>query len=1021
MADASEASRSAPSALLIDLKVVSPSTEIDEGGLNFPSLPAETTVGEVKLRVQDTVASHPTLDRQRFIYRGHVLADNDTTLLNVFGEQAIQQSRAQTLHLVLREPSSSQRPAAASASTPTSQSSTPAPNPFRSAMASPAGQPTNPFRPQPPGLRPQSQPPGPHAHLNPHPHPHPHHHHPLPPPFPSFFGAPPGGFPPIPPEINTILQQGFAAAQAHQQAHMHRPTPPSAPQQPNGASGPASTASPEPQQPQSTFQQFVNQQQQTRAAAGMQGVSSNNANDSSPQTAASTAGGEGTPAPIPGRTPTPRQNGSATPHPPPTTSSFTREMVGPNGERFVVTVNNTTMGMPAPNAMPAHGANMPQFPHVPDFAAGLRAGTPPIGLGLPPLPIYGNMPPFRRAGSPARSDRGDLQRIRANLDQAHRELESIRNLIQAIPRPADASPSPELTGYQNHIRAHAENLLRNLDQMQTSLNGLVGTPEYAQHRDIVSLQMLNNSLRSQAGGIMQNLVQPQPSPQPNGDTNHVSTSQAPNPTVTVSPLPPSTHSESSSNAQPIQNGEPSANTQPTSSQSDTNNPTTADPLIPAPVDGTAMPSTLPTIYLLCSPQGPHALVIGPTGQYTTPTMPWSIFSEIATAPSLRDVEAQIRELQYELYGYDPPPELAPGEPVLEQPQVDGAANAGDEDFQHIPLPWLNNPQGQPAAAPAPAPAPPQAPENVQPAAQPPRPPPGNAVVRRLNDLAIHPPHPPRHQPPPQLQPANADPNNPAPPQPPALINQVANNLWLLIRLLGFVYLFAGGSSWTRPALVALIGFGVWLMQIGFNGGWFEGIRRYWEELLAEAGGRGERDGGQPQPGAQTQAQAQDPTPERAAARLLADRTGNQRAWIGQQLRHVERAVALFIASFFPGMGERILAARDAAEAEEAVRIRVEQEQAEQRERETKEREEAEGRERGTVSERREGEEAGEGSRDTPAASSTGESNPTSTAKGKERAADVGEAAGGSSSALPGPASTAPDDDGARRRHEQSRL
>ncbi|KAJ9638194.1 hypothetical protein H2199_006881 [Coniosporium tulheliwenetii] len=881
MADASEASRSAPSALLIDLKVVSPSTEIDEGGLNFPSLPAETTVGEVKLRVQDTVASHPTLDRQRFIYRGHVLADNDTTLLNVFGEQAIQQSRAQTLHLhpylsILYTSSKSvplcngipSRPAHQPFPTTATWTETAVATTRSTCSLEPPS--TSPPSPSPPVASAIS----------------------------VLLWRSARRLPPIPPEINTILQQGFAAAQAHQQAHMHRPTPPSAPQQPNGASGPASTASPEPQQPQSTFQQFVNQQQQTRAAAGMQGVSSNNANDSSPQTAASTAGGEGTPAPIPGRTPTPRQNGSATPHPPPTTSSFTREMVGPNGERFVVTVNNTTMGMPAPNAMPAHGANMPQFPHVPDFAAGLRAGTPPIGLGLPPLPIYGNMPPFRRAGSPARSDRGDLQRIRANLDQAHRELESIRNLIQAIPRPADASPSPELTGYQNHIRAHAENLLRNLDQMQTSLNGLVGTPE----------------------GIMQNLVQPQPSPQPNGDTNHVSTSQAPNPTVTVSPLPPSTHSESSSNAQPIQNGEPSANTQPTSSQSDTNNPTTADPLIPAPVDGTAMPSTLPTIYLLCSPQGPHALVIGPTGQYTTPTMPWSIFSEIATAPSLRDVEAQIRELQYELYGYDPPPELAPGEPVLEQPQVDGAANAGDEDFQHIPLPWLNNPQGQPAAAPAPAPAPPQAPENVQPAAQPPRPPPGNAV------------------------PANADPNNPAPPQPPALINQVANNLWLLIRLLGFVYLFAGGSSWTRPALVALIGFGVWLMQIGFNGGWFEGIRRYWEELLAEAGGRGRG-----MVDSRSQAQAQDPMPERAAARLLADRTGNQRAWIGQQLRHVERAVALFIASFFPGMGERILAARDAAEAEEAVRIRVEQEQAEQRERETKEREEAEGRERGTQS------------------------------------------------------------------------
>lgn len=685
-------------------------------------------------------------------------------------------------------------------------------------------------------------------------------------------------------------------------------------------------------------------------------------------------------------------------------------MVGPNGERVIVTVNNTTMGMPAPNAMPTHGASMPQFPHLPNFAAGLRAGTPPVGLGLPPLPLYGNTPPFRRAGSPARSDRGDLQRIRANLDQAHRELESIRNLIQAIPRPADASPTAELTGYQNHMRAHAENLLRNLDSMQASLNILVGSPEYAQHRDIVSLQMLNNSLRSQAGGIMQNLVQPQPAPQPNGDINHVPTSQSTNPAVTVSTSQQPSNSQSDSNAQSMPNGEPSANTQPTSSQSGTNNPTTADPLMPAPLDETAtLPTTLPTIYLLCSPQGPHALVIGPTGQYTTPIVPWSTFSEIATAPSLRDVEAQIRELQYELYGYDPPPEPASGDLAAEPAQIDAAANAGEEGFQHIPLPWLNDVQDRPTA---PAAAPADAPQPAQPNPQPaPRPQPNNAVIRRIRGPGPHPipPRDPLRQPRPQPPPA--DPN-----APPNLLNQVANNLWLLVRLLGFVYLFAGGSSWTRPALVALIGFGVWLMQIGFNGGWFEGIRRYWEELLGEAAGR-DGGGGQPQAGAQIQAQARDPTPEQAAARLLADQAGHQRAWIRQQLRHVERAVALFIASLFPGMGERILAARDAAEAEEAVRRRVEEEQAEQREREARE-EEAEGRERAAAGETRESD--GEASH-TAAASNSGESKPTSTAKGKERAADVGEAADGSSSALPGPASTAPDDEGARRRHEQSRL
>lgn len=78
-----------PSAsVLIDLKVLSPSTEVN-GDLFFPGIPATTTVRELKLRIQNEIPSLPAVERMRLIYRGRVMAKETDTMFDVFGRENV--------------------------------------------------------------------------------------------------------------------------------------------------------------------------------------------------------------------------------------------------------------------------------------------------------------------------------------------------------------------------------------------------------------------------------------------------------------------------------------------------------------------------------------------------------------------------------------------------------------------------------------------------------------------------------------------------------------------------------------------------------------------------------------------------------------------------------------------------------------------------------------------------------------------------------------------------------------------
>ena len=68
--------------------VVSPSSEVPDK-LTFPNLSLATTIGEMKLKIQDAVVTKPAPQRQRLIYRGRALIQQDLTLATLFGNEAV--------------------------------------------------------------------------------------------------------------------------------------------------------------------------------------------------------------------------------------------------------------------------------------------------------------------------------------------------------------------------------------------------------------------------------------------------------------------------------------------------------------------------------------------------------------------------------------------------------------------------------------------------------------------------------------------------------------------------------------------------------------------------------------------------------------------------------------------------------------------------------------------------------------------------------------------------------------------
>ena len=280
-----------------------------------------------------------------------------------------------------------------------------------------------------------------------------------------------------------------------------------------------------------------------------------------------------------------------------------------------------------------------------------------------------------------------------------------------------------------------------------------------------------------------------------------------------------------------------------------------------------------TAYLLSSPAGPQALLMSPSGLYASPGYP--LTAQPIPAPFAMPAQ---------------------GSTMLGPHAAAAPANAGSTsqpEQQHRPAPGA---EARPAAAapphqpPAPAPAVARPPGAAVADAGPGAEDPGADVLRMLFNLGGH--------------------------------------LWLFIRIAGFVYLFGGaGAPWPRTLLIVAATTLVFLAQNRavrpFVDALWAPVRRHVEELVQDVvpverqqqEGQQQQQGqpGEPAAGAPPQPPTPHgpPTPAPGSARPPSSPVPRD-APARSTMRRAERAVALFVASLVPGVGERHVAARDEA-------------------------------------------------------------------------------------------------------------
>ncbi|OBT62332.1 hypothetical protein VE03_09047 [Pseudogymnoascus sp. 23342-1-I1] len=165
----------------------------------------------------------------------------------------------------------------------------------------------------------------------------------------------------------------------------------------------------------------------------------------------------------------------------------------------------------------------------------------------------------------------------------------------------------------------------------------------------------------------------------------------------------------------------------------------------------------------------------------------------------------------------------------------------------------------------------------------------------------------------------------------ALAAQLAPHIWLIIRLIGFVWFFtSGNTSWWRFCMITGLGVVFFFINTGLIN--WAPIRRHLENLIPLAMPAANPAGaaaGQPAAagaGAGTNGRAAELDPHRVAQRLIEQRQRQNAGWFMSQVRRVEHATLLFLASLWPGVGERHVAARE--EEDQARRRREEAAEAE---------------------------------------------------------------------------------------------
>jgi hypothetical protein len=819
-----------PTSITLKIKVPPGYLSTDTDSFSLGLIPVSTPIGAVRQRIQELIPTHPAPEKQRILYGGRALVDNEQTLAGALNTKRDPEQEEYVVHLLVKGEGASAGPGAGAGHRRVVSSPAPA---VGAQQNQPAQQPQSHT-----GAIGQQQPPHQHQHQ---------HHH-----------------------IAALHQQNIARAVQFQQQQLIQQMA----AQNGGVLPPGFGNLPQvphvhfanQQQQPPGFGQAVAHGQQQRAAMGMHGIGPQQQQNQVPQqdgaggdgdVNASAGQGEAQQQQNTSQTPSTAANNPQNPAPqqqqqqhlprPISGQGFHFEGIDRNGHR--VQIHQQTVQFPGQLPFPS-----PQQP--------LFAGAMPQANSLFPPSPQGNAATAQPGGlfggqqqptalDTARENMAEMQRMidemrgsgEVNDDESRQRLQRLQQRVNNIRDYVDPLNAPgglfgDAAGGRRSAPPAAEG------QQAGGGSGLFGPPRPGGLFDGVPRQP-QGSLFGPGGNPPSvfgggNTAAPS-SLFGNGANNAASSSLFGGANAAPSPLfgnNPNPFQAQSSIVQPqnrtnIFTGQPSSLFSP---------PPHADP-------------ANPTCYLLSSPTGaPTALLFSP--QHGT-------FTTTPTVTGLRrpGFVPQTGALQ----AFQQAPQAAAGQP-----------NAG----------------AQAPAAPA------------------------NQAVAN-NDL------PPFAQAAARAEAAGQNqPQDPLGPFAPLI-----NHMWLLLRVLIFAYFVLGSNlGWKRPLALVAIGVGFWMIRAGVLG---DGgvVRRWWEGVVGvapapaaavdgAAGADGQEGAQQGQQGAQQGRNGAMPTPEQVAQRLIDQHNERQNARVRQVrelVRPVERAVALFVASLWPGVGEAHVRAREAEE------------------------------------------------------------------------------------------------------------
>ncbi|KYK59730.1 hypothetical protein DCS_00864 [Drechmeria coniospora] len=171
-------------------------------------------------------------------------------------------------------------------------------------------------------------------------------------------------------------------------------------------------------------------------------------------------------------------------------------------------------------------------------------------------------------------------------------------------------------------------------------------------------------------------------------------------------------------------------------------------------------------------------------------------------------------------------------------------------------------------------------------------------------------------------PQQAHPNNPPAAGIPPLLMHLWPHAWLLLRLGLFVWFFTSAdSSWSRWLTIVCLAICIFIVSTGLFNGMAENawrpIGRHLGNILPALERPGRRRDQRVPPPAGGEGNL---TPAQMAARLAAERQARE-GWLTGQIRRLERAGLLFLASIAPGVAERHIANVEAEQQAERNRQR----------------------------------------------------------------------------------------------------